>query len=195
MAERRRCPTGRWAWPWLLCTAWLLLPAAGWAAAGSPGGDFTLTDHNGQPYRLSRARGRVVILFFGYTRCPDVCPTGLATLSHALRDLEALQIQVQALFVSLDPEHDTPAILRDYVRYFSPDLIGLTGSPAEIATVAGMYRVSHTRRTRGDGGYTLDHTASYYLLDPRGKLAAIVPFGLPPEHIVSLVRNLLRETR
>lgn len=178
---------------WWLVHALSTLALAGAIAAppDTPGGDFTLTDHHGQPFRLSAVRAKVVILFFGYTTCADVCPTGLATLSAALRDLRARQAQVQPLFISLDPEHDTPPVLRDYVQYFSPQLIGLTGSPTEVARVARMYRVSYTLRPRGDGGYTLDHTASYYVLDPRGEVAAIVPFGLPPEHIASVVRRLL----
>ncbi len=155
------------------------------------GGDFALTDQFGKPFELARLRGKLVLLFFGYTYCPDVCPGELANLAAVLDGLGDRASQVQGLFVSLDPQRDTPAVLLDYTRYFNRDLLGLTGSPAEVAQVAQQYRVKYQRHEMPDGRYSLDHSADLYIIDPQGELAAIVPYGLPPEHVLELVRGML----
>lgn len=155
------------------------------------GGDFALTDHFGQRFELNQLRGRLVLLFFGYTFCPDICPTELSNLSAVLDGLGEDAEKVQGVFVSLDPERDTPEVLKDYTGYFNPDLLGLTGSPGEVAQVASQYRVKYQRNERADGRYSLDHSANLYVIDPQGRLAAVVPYGLPPEHVLQLVRDLL----
>lgn len=161
------------------------------AFAAAPGGDFALTDQDGARFTLQQLRGKVVVLFFGYTSCPDICPTELSNLAAVLDALEGRASQVRGVFVSLDPARDTPAVLRDYVRYFSPDLIGLTGTPREIARVARQYNVRYARHETANGRYSLDHTASLYVIDRNGRLNAVVPYGLPPEHVLNLVRSLL----
>ncbi|MET0052770.1 MAG: SCO family protein [Candidatus Thiodiazotropha sp.] len=155
------------------------------------GGDFTLTDQFGKPFELTQLRGKLVLLFFGYTYCPDICPTELSNLAAVLDGLGDRAAQVQGVFVSLDPERDTPQVLQDYTRYFNPNLLGLTGSPEQVKHVAQQYRVQYQRHEKPDGRYSLDHSADLYVIDPEGKLTAVVPYGLPPEHVLALVRDLL----
>jgi protein SCO1/2 len=133
------------------------------------------------------------VLTFGYTYCPDICPTNLATLAAALRQLGDLADRVQPLFVSLDPGRDTPARLGPYVAYFHPKLIGLTGTPEALKRVADLYRVRYAFAGEGER-YTLDHTASTYIVDPRGNLARIVPYGLPAEEIAEALGAVLAES-
>ena len=158
----------------------------------APGGDFSLTDHNGESFRLQQLRGKLVLLFFGYTHCPDICPTELANLAAVMNTLGDRAAEVQGVFVSLDPERDTPALLRDYTRYFSDNLIGLTGSQEEIAAVARQYRVKYNKHWKENGGYSLDHSVNLYVIDRNGLLSTIVPYGLPPEHVLMLIRRLLQ---
>ncbi len=158
------------------------------------GGDFQLIDHKNQPFELSQLEGKLVLLFFGYTYCPDICPTELANIAAVFDALGDQAERVQGLFVSLDPEHDRPEVLANYVSYFNPDMLGLTGSQAKIDRVAQQYRVSYQRHERADGGYSLDHSANLYLIDAKGELAAVVPYGLPPEHVLEMVQGMLAET-
>lgn len=157
------------------------------------GGDFTLIDHSNHPWSLKSARGKVVLLFFGYTHCSHVCTLGLITLAGVMRQLdEKLQQRVQPLFITLDPEQDTPEALRNYVGYFHPSIIGLTGHQETINRIAKHYGVFSQRRPSADGGNdTLDHSASFFIVAPDGQLATIVPFGLPAEHIVQVIGSLL----
>ena len=155
------------------------------------GGDFTLTDHNGEKFELKQQRGKLVLIFFGYTFCPDICPTELSSLAKVLRSLGDDADKVSALFVSVDPERDTPDKLKNYVPFFSPDLIGLTGSISEIKTVADAYRVQtkiHSRKKDSDY-YLVDHSANLYVLGPKGDVLNIIPFGLPTDHILQVVKN------
>jgi cytochrome oxidase Cu insertion factor (SCO1/SenC/PrrC family) len=161
-----------------------------WAEDGI-GGDFSLTDQAGQPFRLAQLRGKVVLLFFGYTFCPDICPTELANLSAVLNELPHAGDQVQGVFVTVDPERDTPRVLADYVGYFSRHLIGLTGSPDQIAQVAEKYRVKYRKNPRPGGAYSVDHSVNLYVIDRAGELATVIPYGLPPEHVLEVVRRLL----
>ncbi len=168
-----------------LCTASQATPA---------GGDFQLTDQHGKPWSTQSARGQVVLLSFGYTFCPDICPTTLATINAALKQLGDDATQVQPVFVSLDPERDTPERLNEYVSWFNPRLIGLTGSAEMLGQVADHYRVRYARVQAADADYyTLDHSASLYLLDRQGKLAGMLPHGLPTDALVHAVEDLLRE--
>lgn len=175
----------------LLCT----LPTGVWSGqpADEIGGDFSLTDHHGDAFELSQLRGKLVLLFFGYTFCPDICPTELSNLAAVLDGLGDQTDRVQGLFVSLDPERDTPAVLREYTSYFNPSLIGLTGEGEEVDRIAQLYRVRYQRHERPDGRYSLDHTADLYVIDQQGQLAAVVPYGLPPEHVLRLVRDMLSQ--
>jgi protein SCO1/2 len=155
------------------------------------GGDFTLIDHHGETFQLSQLRGKLVLLFFGYTFCPDICPSELSNLAAVLDGLGDQTEAVQGLFVSLDPQRDSPQVLRDYTGYFNPNLVGLTGEGESVDRVARQYRVKYQRHERPDGRYSLDHSANLYIIDRQGRLAAVVPYGLPPEHVLQLVRDML----
>ncbi len=155
------------------------------------GGDFQLTDHRGQPFDSRQLRGRVALIFFGYTACPDVCPTELLRLRGVLEQLGERSARVQPLFVSVDPQRDSPEQLARYVNWFDPRIIGLTGSEAELRAVTARFNASFRLNAESESSYTVDHSANLFVLDPAGELATIVPYGLPPEHIVAVVRALL----
>ncbi len=137
------------------------------AEEAPPGGDFTLMSQRG-PVSLQELRGRVVMLYFGYTRCPDVCPTSLAYITQALKGLDTEELaQVQPLLISLDPERDTPERLAEYSAYFHPALLGLTGGEDEVAAVARLYGAKHLRaEVEGSAfGYVINHSAAIYLIE------------------------------
>jgi protein SCO1/2 len=160
---------------------------------GDPVADFTLTAHTGERVRLSDWRGRWVALYFGYTFCPDVCPTTLAQLAQMRRRLGAEAANVQVIMVTVDPERDTPERLAAYVRAFDPSFVGLTGTPAEIAAVAAPLGVYVARQeVEGAAGYLVDHTASILLLDPQGRLRLIWPPNTSPEFMAEDLTYLLR---
>ncbi len=157
------------------------------------GGDFSLTDHNNTTFKLDQLKGKLVLLFFGYTYCPDICPTELANLAMVFDGLKSQADRVQGLFISLDPERDTPEVLHNYVDYFSDGLLGLTGSKDEVAKVARQYRVQYQRHEKKGGGYSIDHSANLYVINGEGRLTAVVPYGMPPEHVLDLVQGMLAE--
>lgn len=182
----------------------LLLGACGEAAAppfhntditgSSFGAEFpqALTDHRGQPRRLKDFRGKVVILFFGYTHCPDVCPTSLARFAEAVKQLGPAGERVQVLFVSIDPERDTPARLAEYVPWFNSSFLGLTGTPAAVAEVTKEFRIYAARQpVDGALGYVMDHTAGAYVYDPAGRLRLFVKDDAPLDGLVADLRRLL----
>ena len=177
----------------------LLLLALGIGAAASAdreteiGGDFSLTDHHSQPFSLSQLRGKFVLMFFGFTYCPNICPTELAKVASVLKSMEDAQHRVQLVFISIDPARDTPEKLKTYVGYFSPDIIGLTGSAQQIEAVAAQYQVSYrlNKRSETDLEYDVDHSANLYVIDPRGKLASMVPYGFPSSHVRSMLEQML----
>lgn len=139
------------------------------------GQHLELTDHNGQPRRLEDFRGKAVVLFFGYTACPDVCPTTLAKFAEVMKALGPEAQKVQVLFVTLDPERDTPQRLKDFVPWFDPSFIGLYGDRAAIDAAAREFRIYAAKKEVGGGmGYVLDHTAGAYVLDPAGRLRLFV---------------------
>ena len=157
------------------------------------GGDFRLIGNTG-PVALSDFRGQVVVLYFGYTWCPDICPTGLAALTAALNQLNATeQQQVQALFVSVDPERDDPQRLAQYTAYFHPRIMGLSGDLATLKSVARQYGASFNKVETGDANYPVDHTADLYLIGRDGQLATTLPHGAAPETILQSLHNLLAE--
>lgn len=160
---------------------------------GDPVADFTLTAHTGERVRLSDWRGRWVALYFGYTFCPDVCPTTLAQLAQARRQLGADAEKVQVIMVTVDPERDTPERLAAYVRAFDPTFVGLTGTPTEIAAVASPLGVYFARQeVGGASGYLVDHTASVLLLDPQGRLRLIWPPNTAPDFMAEDLAYFLR---
>jgi protein SCO1/2 len=140
------------------------------------GGPFKLVDQNGQIVTDQDLKGRPFLVFFGFTHCPDVCPTTLFEVSEILRALGPDADRTRALFITVDPERDTPAVMRDYLSSFDPHLSGLTGNAAEIAAVAKVYRVYFKKVPLDQGGYTMDHTAIVYLMDRDGRFVS--PFNL-----------------
>src|SRR5262247_458210 len=157
----------------LIVTGRLSSPVAQQIAA--IGGPFKLTDQNGQMVTDQDLKGRPFLVFFGFTHCPDVCPTTLFEVSEVRRTLGPDAERTRALFITVDPERDTPAVMKDYLSSFDPHLSGLTGDPAEIAAVAKAYRV-YFKKVPQEGGYTMDHTAIVYLMDKTGRFVA--PFSL-----------------
>lgn len=150
-----------------------------------------LTDHHGKPRTLADFRGKVVLLFFGYTQCPDICPTAMQRFALSMQKLGADADKVQVLFVSLDPERDTPELLGKYVPFFHPSFLGLTGTPAEIAAVAREFRVFYAKRAAEGGlGYTLDHWAGAYAFDAEGRLRLYIPPELSADEVAADVRRL-----
>lgn len=159
------------------------------------GGPLKLTDHNGVKRSLADFRGRLVVLFFGYVHCPDVCPTTLSDMAKALKKLTPAEAaRVQVIFVSVDPERDTPQLLREFVPYFHPDFLSMTGSAAEVAQAAKDFRVKYNRHIQpGVDGYLVDHTAGSYVLDKAGKLRLFLPFAMSPDDIAHDLRAVLSE--
>ncbi len=153
----------------------------------SAGNSFTLTAHDGSRFESDRLNGRIVLLYFGFTSCPDVCPLELSNIGRALHELP--DDQVTGIFITIDPSRDTVERLAAYVSFFHPDLIGLTGTEEEIRAVADQYNVSYRRIEQGTG-YTMEHPANVYVLDPEGTIRAMAPFGSPSEHLVRLVRGI-----
>jgi protein SCO1/2 len=149
------------------------VPSAGASAIGGP---FSLIDQDGRTVTDKDLRGRPFLVFFGFTHCPDVCPTALFEISEVLGKLGPDAQRVSALFVTIDPERDTPVQMKDYLSSFNPRLVGLTGDPAAIAAVAKEYRVYVKKVPLDHGDYTMDHTALVYLMDKDGRFVA--PFNL-----------------
>jgi protein SCO1 len=140
------------------------------------GGPFKLTDQNGQVVTDEDLKGRPFLVFFGFTHCPDVCPTALFEVSEIMRALGPDADRTRALFITVDPERDTPDVMKEYLSSFDKHLAGLTGDAAAIAAVAKAYRVYFKKVPLDQGGYTMDHTAIVYLMDKEGRFVA--PFSL-----------------
>jgi protein SCO1/2 len=159
-----------------------------------PAVDFTLTDQYGQLFGLSDQRGKVVVLFFGYTSCPDVCPTTLGVWNRVYNELGEDAEQVRFVFVTVDPERDTLDRLRDHLAIFSADFVGLTGTAEELAAVYQAYGVYAEREELADSelGYQITHTASAYVIDREGNWRLRHLFGTPPEDVAHDLRQLLR---
>jgi protein SCO1/2 len=165
---------------------------SGKAAVGGP---FTLADPSGAARALADFRGKIVLLYFGYAGCPDVCPTDLTRIGETLKSLGAEEKSVQALFVTLDPERDTPQVLREYAAAFHPHLIALRGSEAETRRIATSYKVFYEKVPQPGGGYFIDHAAFTFLLDREGKYVAFFPPGTHADRMAVMVREALAGTR
>jgi protein SCO1/2 len=163
------------------------------AASRAKGGDFALQGAHG-PLTLAALRGQVVLLYFGYTHCPDVCPVSMAAGAQALNRLSpAERAKVKLLFVSVDPERDTPARLQEYTAYFHPDMLGATGTPEEIARMARAYGAGYVKRAPGpDGNYAVDHSAQTFVIAPDGRLVEEIPFGAKADDIIAVVRRWMK---
>jgi cytochrome oxidase Cu insertion factor (SCO1/SenC/PrrC family) len=164
----------------------------GKALLAALGGPFSLTDQRGRAVTDRDFHGRVVVLFFGYTFCPDICPTDLQIVAEALDRLGPRADGVQPLFVTIDPQRDSPAQLAEFTALFSPRIVGLTGTPEQIAAAAKRYRVYYAKAKGGDGdAYTMDHSAFFYLLDRQGKVAEVLPHATPADRLAAALINLL----
>jgi protein SCO1/2 len=175
----------------LAAMLWALGGMHGVTAPAAIGGAFQLTDQSGQPVTEKSLEGRPTLIFFGYTHCPDVCPTSLFEISEVLRAMGKDADRVNAYFVSVDPERDNQAAMKDYLSSFDPHLKGLTGDPAAVTKVTTEYRVYAKKVPLKDGDYTMDHTALTYLMDRDGKFVA--PFNLnrtPQEAAADLAHYL-----
>ena len=155
------------------------------------GGPFELTAQNGRTVTERDLKGRPFLVFFGFTRCPDICPTTLFEVSEIMRALGKDADRVGALFITVDPERDTPAALKDYLSSFDPHLRGLTGDPAAVAAVAKAYRVYYKKVPLEGEDYTLDHTALVYLMDKQGRFVAPFNIKRPPEAAAADLRKYL----
>ena len=156
------------------------------------GRDFSLTDHTGQPRRLADYKGKVVVLFFGYTQCPDVCPTTLMGMVEVMKLLGKAAANVQVLFITLDPERDTKDLLAAYVTQFDPSFVGLYGDkPTTAATALGFKVFFQKQPGSTPKTYSIDHSANSYIYDPQGKLRLYVKHGEEPAKIAADIKLLL----
>ncbi|MDK2123992.1 SCO family protein [Parachitinimonas caeni] len=157
------------------------------------GGALKLKDHNGRAVSIESFKGKVVVVFFGYTHCPDICPTTMADLGRTMKQLGTAAANVQVLFVSLDPERDSPAILSQYVPAFHPSFLGLTGSLEEIQREASAFKVVFQKSPGAQvGEYTVDHSTGSYVFDKTGRLRLYVSHGAGDavfSHDISLLLN------
>jgi protein SCO1/2 len=157
------------------------------------GRDFALTDHNGQPRTLADFRGKAIVMFFGYTQCPDVCPTTLSEVAEAMRRMGADAARVQVLFVTIDPARDTPELLKNYVPAFDPSFLGLYGDDAALERTAREFKIVYQKQPGSTPGtYTMDHSAGAYLFDPQGRLRVYVSYGAGPDVFAHDLAELLR---
>jgi protein SCO1 len=156
--------------------------------------DFELPGSNGSPVVLSKLRGKVVALAFGFSYCQRVCPVTLANLSQVFKQLGAAATDVQVVFVSVDPDRDTPSRLREFLQFFNPSFLGATGTKAQIDVVRQAYGVFATKAPSEDKklGYEIHHSSSIFLIDREGKLRLLVPFGTRPQAITHDITLLLK---
>ncbi|WP_128928327.1 SCO family protein [Bradyrhizobium guangxiense] len=175
----------------LLIMFWAMGGVSKVAQPAAIGGPFQLTDQNGKVVTDKSLKGKPTLIFFGYTHCPDVCPTSLFEISEVLRAMGKDADKVNAIFISVDPERDTPATMKDYLSSFDPHLEGLSGDPAETAKVITSYRVYAKKVPTKDGDYTMDHTALIYLMDREGRFVS--PFNLKrtPEEAAADLKKYL----
>jgi protein SCO1/2 len=160
------------------------------------GADFaqtlSLTDHTGKPRTLIDFKGKVVALFFGYTHCPDVCPTTMLDLKQTMKLLGPHADEVQVLFVTLDPERDTQAVLAQFVPSFDKRFIGLRGNEQETAIATAIFKIYAKKvEAQGKGGYTVDHSAGMYVFDKAGKIRLYIDYGQKPADIASDIKKIL----
>jgi len=180
-AARILVATGAFVAGLILCTAVVLLVTGRGEGPTLPqvaaiGGPFSLTDQNGRTVTDQDFKGRPFLVFFGFTHCPDICPTTMFEISEIFKKLGPAGERMRALFITVDPERDTPKALKDYLSSFDPRIVGVTGDDAAIAAVAKAYRAYYKRVPLAEGGYTMDHTAIIYLMGKDGRF--VTPFSL-----------------
>jgi len=175
----------------LLVMLWAMGGVRGVTAPAAIGGPFQLTDQSGATVTEKNLQGKASIIFFGFTHCPDVCPTALFEMSEILRAMGKDADRVNAYFISVDPERDNQAAMKDYLSSFDPHLKGLTGDPEAIAKVLSAYRVYARKVPLKDGDYTMDHTALTYLMDREGKFVAPFNLNRKPEEAAADLKKYL----
>lgn len=164
-------------------------------AAIEAGGNFTLQSANG-PVSLQDYRGKLVLVYFGYTYCPDICPTSLAATAEGLKQLEPEELaRVAMIFVSVDPKRDTPPRLKEYVEFFHPAIVGITGTAESIAEIAKRYGVFYAEQKVGTagGGYVVDHSSDTFIVATDGQLVGKMAHATPPDQVVVAIRKHLKQ--
>ena len=165
--------------------------AAGTLLASAIGGPFRLVDQNGKTVTDADLKGKWSLVYFGYTHCPDACPTALNDIAIALDELGPQRSAVRPVFVTVDPERDTPAVLKSYVTSFDAPILALTGTPEEIAQAAKGYRVYYAKHPEAGGDYSMDHSSVIYVMDPQGRFTASFTQENSPEEIAARLKKLL----
>jgi protein SCO1/2 len=165
--------------------------SAGAQTVGSAGGAFELIDHTGKPFSSATLAGQPYAIFFGFTQCPDVCPTTLLQMSHHLATLGPKADRLKVLLVTVDPQRDTPALLRQYLASFDSRIIGLTGTETQIAATAKAWNAFYDKLPELDGSYTIVHSAYVYLMDRNNKIVATLGFNQPEAEQIAKLQKLL----
>ncbi|MEW9298481.1 SCO family protein [Acetobacter oryzifermentans] len=155
------------------------------------GGPYALTDENGHVVSQTDFQGRYTLIYFGYTHCVDVCPLTLATVSAALDEFGPLGQNITPVFISVDPARDTPAVVKEYIQRFSPRIVGLTGTEAQLQPIMAAFHVSARYRTSNGAGYLMDHSSLLYLMDGQNHLAGMIPVDSSAHHIALELKQLL----
>ena len=156
------------------------------------GHDWTLAGMDGKTYTLQSFAGKVVLVLFGFTQCPDVCPTSLAELAQVMKLLGTEADRVQVLMISVDPDRDTPEVLRAYISGFDSRFLGLTGTAEQVKQAAGSFKAYYAKAPTTNGGYNMDHSASFYLLDTKGEARVLLANNAGAQAIAQDIRTLLR---
>ena len=165
--------------------------AAGTLRASAIGGPFRLVDQNGKTVTDADLKGKWSLVYFGYTHCPDACPTALNDISIALDELGPKRAAVRPVFITVDPERDTQEVLKSYITAFDAPILALTGTPEEIAQAAKGYRVYYAKHPEADGDYSMDHSSVIYVIDPQGRFTASFTHQSAPEEIAERLKKLL----
>jgi len=156
---------------------------------------LSLTDYNGKPRELADFKGKALFVFFGFTQCPDVCPTTMAELAEVRKRLGADGERLQGVFVSVDPERDTAAVLKAYLQNMDPSFVGLRGSLEQTEAVAREFKVFYQKVPTKNGSYTMDHTAGAFVFDPDGQVRLFVRYGMKVEDLTADIRQLLASSK
>jgi protein SCO1/2 len=165
--------------------------AAGTLLASAIGGSFRLVDQNGKTVTDADLKGKWSLIYFGYTHCPNACPTTLNAIAIALDEVGPKRDAVRPVFITVDPERDTPEVLKSYVTSFDAPILALTGTPAEVAQAAKDYRVYYAKHPEPDGDYAMDHSSVIYVMDPEGRFTATFTPESSPEDIAARLKKLL----
>ncbi len=174
---------------WALSTSW---DAPRTATLPPLGGPFKLTDQDGRVVTDADFRGKWVLLYFGYTHCPDACPTAFNTIAEALDQLGSRREKIQPLFITLDPERDTPAVLKEFTGAFQAGIVGLTGSPAQVAALAKQYRIDYKKHPVPENNdYSIDHTSIIFLISPQGQPLSLFSHETPPDRMARRIKEII----